>query len=253
MFEIILGFIQGITEFVPVSSSGHLIVVREWLGVALEGSLAFDVMLHLATALAVIVYFHKDLFGVLRTIRTNRMLLYALIIGSIPAAILGLLFEDVIEVVFRDANSVAWALIVGSIVFIVAEKVSKKMHGGELTVKNAFIIGLFQTLALIPGFSRSGSTISGGLILGLDREQTTRFAFLLSLPVLLGAGALKLFDLMQGEGGMVAIGGVVTGSMVAFIVGLGAIHGMIRFLKTHTLYVFVWYRVILAILILVLL
>lgn len=250
MIEIILGFVQGITEFVPVSSSGHLIVVREWLGVSLAGSLTFDVMLHLATAFAVIVYFHKDLITILRTLKSDRTLLLALIVGSIPAAILGILFEDVLGLFFRSADLVAWALIAGSVVFVIAEKLSNRLHGAHLTIRNAFVIGLFQSLALIPGFSRSGSTISGGLILGLEREQATRFAFLLSLPVLLGAGFLKLLELAQTGAGKSEVGGLIVGAVIAFIVGLAAIHFMISFLKHNRLYVFVWYRLILAALIL---
>lgn len=249
MLEILLGLVQGITEFVPVSSSGHLIVVREWLGGEMVGSLTFDVMLHVATALAVIVYFRNDLLMLIRTLQSDRRLLYALIVGSIPAAMLGLLFEDMLTALFRSADAVAWALIAGSIVFVIAEYGSRRLRPKELTTRGAFVIGLFQSLALIPGFSRSGSAISGGLLLGLDREQATRFAFILSLPVLLGAGALKSMDLFGGNE-VIDMGGVALGALIAFGVGLAAIHFMISYLKNHTLYVFVWYRVVLALLIL---
>ena len=254
---LILGLVQGLTEFLPVSSSGHLILAREALGLSLAGGLAFDAVLHFATALAVIWYFWKDLWGLARSLlgvlkggsltQEEVVLLGALGLGTVPAVILGLWWQDSIETVFRSAELVAWALLIGSLVFVVAELVSKRYSEPKpLTIKKGVLIGFFQALALVPGMSRSGSTISGALLLGLSRESTARFAFLLSLPVILGAGSLKALQLGSESVVTTSVTAILVGSVVAFLSGLLAIHFLIRFLKNHTLYWFVGYRVVLA-------
>lgn len=256
---IALGVVQGLTEFLPVSSTGHLILARDLLSLDVSYSLAVDAVLHLATALAVLVYFRRDIaqltvsfFDLIRggkTERKDRILIYALLLGTVPAVLAGLLLEGAIEGAFRNPTLVAYALIAGSALFFAAERLAKQ--NAALSAPKGVAIGFFQALALIPGVSRSGATISGGLLLGLSREEAARFAFLLSFPVILGAGILKLFDL-EAAGVLAAEGGPIAASAVAaFASGMGAIHFLLRFLKTHTLDVFIVYRLALAALILI--
>ncbi|MEY2641280.1 MAG: hypothetical protein RL150_673 [Candidatus Parcubacteria bacterium] len=256
---IILGIVQGLTEFIPVSSSGHLIIARTFLGAQASYELAFDAVLQLATTLAVLVYFSKDLFGCLRSAwlmmlrkpvaQTERTLLVAIVLGTIPAVGAGLLLEDVMDTLFRSTQLVALSLVVGALIMYAAERFASGQSA--LTRTRGFLIGCFQALALVPGFSRSGMTIAGGLFLGLNREAATRFAFVLAFPILLGSGLKKLLDLYQA--GLLASVGtpLLTGSVVSFVVGLAAIHFLVSYLKRHTLQVFIWYRLILAVLLLV--
>ncbi len=249
-----LGVVQGLTEFLPVSSTGHLIVARDLLGLSTEHGLAVDAVLHLATAFAVVIYFRADLLRLATSAyawvrgravsASDRVLILALILGTIPAVVVGLLFQESIESSFRSPELVAYALLLGSLLFFVAERTAR--HSAELSVKKGFLIGLFQVLALIPGMSRSGATISGGLLLGMRREDAARFAFLLSFPVILGAGLVKFLEL--DSGGVLATSGtlIATAAVSAFASGILAIHFLLTYLKNHTLDVFIWYRVILA-------
>lgn len=262
LVAIILGFVQGLTEFVPISSSGHLIIMREILGVSGTDELAFDAILQLATALSLLVYFHKDMLGLFKTGldialgRTidlkSRTLLYAVIVGTIPAVILGLALESMMETIFRNVALVAGTLVLGSVIFWLADKVyeKNKSKNGELTLWKGIVIGFFQCLALVPGMSRSGSTISGGLFLGLNKDEAVKFSFLLSFPILFGAGLKKLIDvrgdLLSGDFGV----SLLLGSITAFITGLLAIRFLIKYLKNHNFNIFIWYRVALAVIIL---
>lgn len=243
---IMLGLIQGLTEFIPVSSSGHLIVAREYLGIVGSDALSVDAVFQLATILAVLVYFYKDLVNLLR----SKTALITVIVGTIPALIFGIFLESRMDTIFRNTHLVAWALIFGSILMYLAERFATKQ--GELTPKKGLIIGFFQALALVPGVSRSGATISGGLLTGLTREAAARFSFVLSFPIILGSGLKKLLDLYQAGEVVLICTPLWLGSLTAFVVGLGAIHFLISYLKNHKLTVFIWYRVILAATILVL-
>jgi undecaprenyl-diphosphatase len=175
------------------------------------------------------------------------------VIGTIPGVILGIFLEKTMDTLFRNTHLVAYALIAGSVLMVFAERFSRhtRQRGIEkITLGKGFAIGLFQTLALIPGVSRSGATISGGLILGLTREAAARFSFILSIPIIVGAGAKKFLDLSQG--GMLAGLGwpLLFGTAIAFISGLLVIHWLMRFLRTQTLYSFAIYRVVVALVIL---
>ncbi len=256
MESVILGLIQGVTEFLPISSTGHLILGRSLFGLSTDNALAFDAILHLATAAAVIVYFRRDIWllsqalfrklGRLQVDTKDSDLLYALAVGTVPAVVLGLTLENLMAVTFRSPLLVAGVLAAGSVFFIYAEyQYSKEKRRPGIGVKTGFKIGLFQSLALIPGVSRAGATIAGGMLLGLSRSEAARFAFLLAVPVILGAGFKKLFELMASDA-LVAWGAVLIGSLTAFMVGLLAIHFMLSFVRRYTFWPFIWYRLILA-------
>lgn len=256
---ILLGFIQGATEFIPVSSSGHLILVRDFLSISSANDLAFDAVLQLATTLAVAVYFRADLLRLLKSAVSyvrgidvapeEKILLGALLFGTVPAVIAGLLLEGWMETVFRSTALVSVTLLLGALLMYVAERVARQTE--VLSVKSGIAIGFFQVLALVPGMSRSGSTIAGGLFMGLTRATATRFSFLLSFPILLGSGVKKFIDLISL--GAMTTGGLelFIGCVTAFFVGLGAIHFLISYLQRRTLSVFIWYRVVLAAVLLV--
>lgn len=252
----ILGFIQGLTEFLPISSTGHLILVRNVFTLVEENALAFDAILHLATAGAVIVYFHKDLWVLLQALlrKLGRLpvnereltLLGAIVMATIPAVLLGLSLESLMETYFRSPLLVAGVLVLGSLLFIYAEWVySRGVPTNEMTLKKGLFIGLFQSLALIPGMSRSGASIAGGMLLGLSREEAARFAFLIAIPVILGAGSKKLLELITYDGA-VAWASVGAGALVAFVTALIAIHFMLSFVRRYSLWPFIWYRLLLA-------
>jgi undecaprenyl-diphosphatase len=254
--SIILGFVQGITEFLPISSTGHLIIAREIFGITAQNALAFDAVLHLATVTAVIVYFQRDLrvlvHAVLRKLgrlpvnARDLTLVYAVAAGTVPAVVAGLLLESTMETLFRNPLLVAGVLVLGSFLFMYAEWVYDRSHPqNEMSVWKGIQIGLFQVLALIPGMSRSGATIAGGMLLGLTRHEAARFAFLMAIPVMLGAGSKKLLELITSPV-PVPWAGVVVGGITAFIIGLLAIHFMLQFVRTHSLWPFIWYRIILA-------
>lgn len=256
LVAIILGFVEGATEFIPVSSSGHLIIFREILGAKDFGGLAFDAVLQLSASLALIVYFWKDVaylaksvWQMIRRKQLDRMedqvLLYAILLGTIPAIIFGLLAENWMDTIFRNTELVALTLVLGSILFWFAEKVAKQNE--VMSVGRGIVIGLFQCLALVPGVSRSGATISGGLIVGLNKDDAVRFSFLLSIPILFGAGLKKVFEIRQELFSSDLGSPLLLGCITAFITSLIAINFLIKYLKTHDLRVFIWYRVILAI------
>ncbi len=253
---IILGFVQGITEFIPISSSAHLILARLVFGISDINGLAFDSMLQLATALAVVVYFFPDLWRLAQTAlrklgrlpvnKSDQTLLYALLISTIPAIILGLSLESLMEKAFRHPLFVAGFLLLGSFLFIYAEWVyQKRPPSNTMTLKKGLLIGFFQSLALLPGMSRSGSTIAGGMLLGLSRGEAARFSFLMAVPIITGAGLKKFLDLLSADEAVAWLP-VLTGATVAFFTGLIAIHFMIRFVRNNSLWPFIWYRIILA-------
>ena len=260
---IILGFVEGATEFIPVSSSGHLIIARQILGANNSTGLAFDAIIQLATSCALLVYFWKDVVGLIKNFfiwisgkpieHKEKTLLLALIIGTIPAVVFGLLLQKEMDTVFRSARLVAVTLILGSILMWYAQKYAKKYDGKNniLSVGRGVVIGLFQCLALVPGISRSGATISGGLFSGLDQKDSVRFSFLLSMPVLFGGGIVQLFEIRHQIFSAGFGSSLLIGSIVAFVVGLISIKFLMKYLKTHDLDIFIWYRIAVAILVLI--
>lgn len=252
LHAVLLGILQGLTEFLPISSTAHLILAERFLNLdPRKFGLTFDIAVHFGTAIAVILFYFSLWISLFR--KTHRNLLYAIIIGTIPAAIIGILIEDFIETTFRSPSIIVFGLVAGSIVFFLAERFSKRNRAErEITLLDGFLIGVAQALALIPGISRSGITISAGLFRNLKREEATTFAFLLSLPIILGATLKRLFDTPLGE---VTLNGRIflIGFLSALLSGYLVIAFLLRFLKKHPITVFAYYRLALATLILIVL
>jgi undecaprenyl-diphosphatase len=261
-----LGIIEGLTEFIPVSSSGHLILARHFFDLSTGNDLAVDAVLQLAAAAALLVYFRADVLALIKTALSyltrrattpeNKRLLWAIVLGTIPALVLGVLLEKTMETVFRSPTLVAYTLIAGSVLFVAAEWVLKKYGArhdvSTMTWGQGVGIGLFQALALVPGMSRSGMTIAGGMLLGFGRGDAARFGFLLSLPILFGSGLKKVYEL-DGAGLLGTLGvPLIAGSLAAFITGLLAIHILMTLVRTTSLNVFALYRIALAIAVLIL-
>jgi undecaprenyl-diphosphatase len=261
----VLAVVQGLTEFLPVSSSGHLAIASQ-LFFADDAGASFTAVTQLGTELAVLVYFAKDIrrilvswFAGLRNAArrdSDYWLGWWVIIGTIPICVLGLLFKDQIRGGVRNLWIVAIALIVFSVVIAAAEYFGKQTRQVEqLTWKDAVIVGLAQCLALVPGVSRSGATISAGLFLGQSREVAARFGFLLAIPAVLASGLFSLPDAFAPvTEGMSATGPqLVVSIVIAFVVGYAAVAWFLKFLVRHGMYWFVGYRVVLGVVVLILL
>lgn len=263
---IVLGLVQGLTEFLPVSSSGHLIVIPALLGWhdPFIESLAFSVMLHVATLLALLIYFRTDWLRLIpaglaavrdRSFRgdPDRKLAWLLAASTVPAVIAGVLLNDVIETAFREPRLVAVTLVAGAVVLWLADRLgSKTREISSLTFPVAFGIGAAQALALIPGVSRSGMSISAGLFAGLDREAAARFSFLMATPIIAGAGLWELRKIVSGEAGVaLPLVPLAAGMIAALLAGLAAIAVLLRYLRTHGVGIFVAYRIAFAVLIVV--
>ncbi len=256
---IILGIVQGLTEFLPISSSGHLRIVPELFGWDDPGT-AFTAVIQLGTMAAVVIYFWSDLWRIattwLASLRDpakrrhpDALMGWYLIVATIPISVLGLVFKDQIETGARNLWLVATTLIVMGLVLFAAEKVGTRTKGiDDLRSKEGIAIGVAQSLALVPGVSRSGATISAGLFLGYTREAAARFSFLLSVPAVVGSGVFSLKDLGSNEGVAVGTGPTVIATLVSFAVGYAAIAWLLKFLTTHSTVVFVIYRVALGLL-----
>ncbi|OGD83684.1 undecaprenyl-diphosphatase UppP [Candidatus Curtissbacteria bacterium RIFCSPLOWO2_01_FULL_39_62] len=244
---ILAGTVQGLTEFLPVSSTGHLIIFENIFGISQDDfGLAFDASLHLGTLFAVILFFYKDYLTIFNF---KNKLLSLLFIGTLPAVFFGIIFEQQISTTFRSTTLVAVALIVFSVVILWAERLGEKVKKRkDITLANALIIGIFQAIALIPGVSRSGATISGGLFLGLTREESARFAFLLSGPIIAGAGTKKFLEASLNNISASDFNFFIIGIISSAVFGFLTIKYFLQFLQKNTLIPFVIYRVGLAIL-----
>lgn len=264
----VMGIVQGLTEFLPVSSSGHLILVPTLLGWAdpFIDSLAFAVMLHMGTLVALVAYFWRDWLVLvpagLASIRDrsldgdpNRRLAWLLLVTVIPAAIVGALLNDFIEAHVRQPALVAVLLVAGAAIMWLAERHARlRRDMDDLSFGAAFGIGAAQAVALLPGISRSGISISAGLVSGLTREAAARFSFLMAAPVTAGAGVFEARKLFTGEAGVaVETGPLVVGFVAATISGLVAIWALLRYLRTRSLGVFIAYRAVAAAIVIVIL
>lgn len=254
---VVLAIVQGLTEFLPISSSGHLALVSR-LFFAGDAGASFTAVTQLGTEVAVLVYFAKDIVRILRAWFAGlgnpqrrhdldyRMGWYV-IIGSVPIMVIGVLFQHFIRGDVRNLWVIASAMVGFSLVIAAAEYFGRQhRHADQLTAKDGFLVGVAQCLALVPGVSRSGSTISAGLFLGLDRELAARFGFLLGIPAVFGSGLHELPNAFQPvTEGMSATGLQLAVSVViTFVVGYAAISWLLRFVSSHTMYWFVGYRII---------
>ena len=265
---LILGVLQGATEFLPVSSSGHLVLVPWLLGWAPSG-LAFDAVVHWGTALAVVIYFWRDwvnifsdafhsLLLVWRAVRASltsadtksanlesanpKSVAWLIALGTIPAALLGYLLDDFFECMFARPVAAACFLLITAALLTSSERLGRRERDLDtLTWLDALLVGLAQALAILPGISRSGSTIAAGLARGLRRESAARFSFLLATPIILGAGLLKVVDLAQMGGLAAQAPALVVGFVAAAAVGWGCIHFLMRYLERRQLYPFAIY------------
>lgn len=252
VFALVAGFIQGLTEFLPISSTGHLIILEKFFGVSAEKfGLAFDASLHLGTLLAVIIFFHRQYIDALKN---KDDLLLKLAIGTIPAVAFGILLENYIETSFRNINVVALSLIFFSFVIIFAEKFGNKQKNEKnLSLTGSLLVGFAQAMALIPGVSRSGATISAGLFLGQTRESAARFAFLLSGPIIAGAGSKKFIEVLMADNQFSAarLDLFLVGMISSFVFGYLTIKYFLKYLATNSLYPFIVYRILLGIALLI--
>ena len=268
---IILGIIQGLTEFLPISSTAHLTLAGKFLGLISEESpqswTAFMAVIQLGTMLAVLIYFKSDLLKILSQFVKDNLfyrkkfqeqnfdskLGWYIIWGSIPVIVIGLLFKDYIEGAFtKNLFVISLSLIILAIILALAEKISQlNKDEKELGVLSSIIIGIAQSLALIPGSSRSGTTITAGLFLGFKREVAAKFSFLLSIPAVLGSGLLEFYQSLENFN-QVEFTNIIVGTIVSAISGYLAIHFLLTFLKKHTTFIFIYYRIIIGIVILVL-
>jgi len=248
---IILGILQGATEFIPVSSSAHLVLVPWALGWP-EPGLAFDTVLHLGTLTAVLVVLRDDWLSLLRAMwrqivlrqgeRSQVSLAVWLIIGTVPAAIMGILWEDQFEALFHSPKSVAALLIVTGLWLALVERLGHKTRPlADMNPLKAVLIGIAQGCAIAPGISRSGATIGAALLLGFRREVAARFSFLLSAPIILGAGLLQLKQLMDEPSVQVPLWPLVLGFLAALVSGYVCIRFLLSFVKTRSLSVFAAY------------
>jgi|SRR3989344_6238641 len=237
---IILGAIQGLTEFLPISSSAHLYLVPYVFGWDYQG-LGFDVALHWGTLLAVLAVFGKDY---IRFLRKDRRMVWLLVLGCLPAAVIGFFFKDQAETVFRHPLVSVVTLVGFAWLLNLADKKTGEENLNVLDQKKTLAIGLAQSLALVPGVSRSGITMTAGMFSGLTREAAAKFSFILSGPVIFGAGLVALPDVTQVTGQLAA------GFLAAAVSGFLAIKFLLKYLNRHGFKVFVWYRVILAVVIL---
>jgi undecaprenyl-diphosphatase len=259
-----LGLIQGLTEFLPISSSAHLRVVGEFLPGASDPGAAFTAITQLGTETAVLIYFWKDILNIAKawfgslTGKVPRndpdaRMGWLVIIGSVPIGVLGLLFQDQIEGAFRSLWIVATMLIVFGLILAVADSIGKQVRTlDKLTYKHGILFGLAQALALIPGVSRSGGTITAGLLMGYTREAAARYAFLLAIPAVFASGLYQLFTGLD-EPGPYGPGPTALATVVAFVVGFVIIGWFLKFVSTRSYKPFVWYRIGLGLLLYILL
>ena len=263
--SIILGIIQGITEFLPISSSAHLVITPYLLGwkIPPQDGFIFDVLVQLGTLLAVIIYFRKDLYKIIVAVINGLIhrqpfsdpmsrLGWLLVFTTIPAIIAGVLFRDLVEQAFGSPPAAALFLLGTAVFLLIAEWIGKRTRQIEsLTWLDALIVGIFQAISLLPGISRSGSTISGGMIRNLDRPSAARFSFLMSVPVMIGAGALATVDLIQAANFSTQLPTVMAGFVIAAIVGYLSIRWLLAYLVKRPLYIFGIYCVLVSITVLV--
>jgi undecaprenyl-diphosphatase len=262
---VVLGIIQGLTEWLPVSSSGHLVLAEVWMG--LEMPVAYNVMLHLATALVILIMFRKDAVAIIKGVLKpagarkvpywqkvrkdlNALFGWWIILGSMPIAVLGILFNEQFKIFFTSAFIVGVALVGTGIVLTVSAVSQKSAHKKRLTALDAYTVGFGQALALVPGFSRSGFTISFGLMRGLERETAAKFSILLAVPAIIGAALYEMPELFESGSTDISMAALLVGSVTAFIVGFIAINLLLFIVRKAGFHYFAVYCFALAAIIL---
>ena len=250
LIAFILGIIQGLTEFIPVSSTAHLLIAQHFLGLPSDDAMfAFNVLIQLGTLLALIVYFWKDLLALIRAFfarpfsTPENKLAWLIIIATLPALAAGVLLKDLVEALFK-APLIEAAIRLGTAAALLAlaEWLGKRTRSlADMTWLDALIVGLFQVLAVFPGASRSGTTISGAMLRGFDRPSAARFAFLMSVPVMLAAGAYESLDVFKLPALGAFLPGLAVGFIAAAVVGWFAVRWLLGYLNKHSLYVFAAY------------
>jgi undecaprenyl-diphosphatase len=254
LIAIILGIVEGVTEFIPVSSTGHLILATELLGFDANKWAAFNVIIQLGAILAIVVLYWRTFWAVLEgLIRASPMSLRFvrnILIGFLPSAILGFVLISRIELLLGNAEVVAWALILGGIAILVIERVVKQANivgVAEMPLKTVIGVGLIQCLSMVPGVSRSGATILGGLSLGVERRTAAEFSFFLAIPTMLGATTLELarhHDTLIAGAGDVGFAIVAVGFVVSFVVAIVVVKGFVHYISRHGFAPFAWYRIL---------
>ncbi len=245
---ILLSIIQAVTEFLPISSSAHLLLTP-WVFQFTNPGLAFDAAIHIGTAMALLVFFGKEFWGM---IKTKDKLLWYIVAASVPAAIIGFFGDKFIEKYLHTSSFAPLIVGIGMILFsgllYYADTIGKKVESvDKITLKQSLFVGFAQVLAFIPGASRSGITITAGLLLGLKRSDAARFSFLLATPISLGAGLYKGLELVRQPSQSVSNFDLIVGIVVTFVVGLIVIKWLLDYLKQHSMLVFVIYRVVVGV------
>jgi len=269
---VFLGIIQGLTEFLPVSSTGHLTLAGKLMNLISEENpehwTAFIAIIQLGTLIAVLVYFWNDLINIIKDFVQNNLIKpvryseqnlnsrlgWLIIIGTIPVVIIGFTFKDVIEgALTKDLYVIASSLIGLAIILAIAEKIAKfKKDVKDITILDSLIVGLAQAVSLIPGSSRSGTTITAGLFVGLNREAAARFSFLLSVPAVLASGIFQLYEAWKFVDQTMVVN-IIVATLVSAVSGYLAIDFLLKYLKKHSTFIFIYYRIGLGILIIILL
>jgi undecaprenyl-diphosphatase len=269
---IFLGILQGITEFLPISSTGHLTLAGKFMNLISakhpEQWTAFIAVIQIGTLIAVLIYFSKDILNIITSFFEQNIfsrkkfseqdqdskLGWLIITGTIPVVIIGLLFKDIIEgSLTKNLYVIAGSLIVLAVILAIAEKTAKfRKEIKDISIADSFFIGVAQSFALIPGSSRSGTTITGGLFLGLNREAAARFSFLLSIPAVLASGLLELYESLKFLDASMSIN-LIIATFFSAVSGYAAIDFLLKYLRKNSTFVFIYYRIILGILILILL
>jgi len=265
---LLLGALQGLTEFLPISSSGHLILAENFLHLDVESLKSFDIAVHFGTLIAILIYFREDfvrLFKgaifVLFKVKIGRAhdpeepeasgrMVKFILLATVPALLIGAFFADFLDTYFRNPFSVAIFMILIGVYFFLAEYIAAHRPKSQFTWLNTMLIGISQACALIPGISRSGATISTGLVTGIKREEAARFSFLLGSIAIAAAFALSVFKMIKGEIAFAGYDVLLIGIVTSSVAGYAAIAFLMRFLKSHTLHIFGIYRVILGVAIL---
>ncbi|MGE5811890.1 MAG: undecaprenyl-diphosphatase UppP [Ignavibacteria bacterium] len=269
---IFLGIVQGITEFLPISSTGHLTLAGKFMNLISaehpEQWTAFIAVIQIGTLIAVLIYFSKDILNIITSFFEQNIfsrkkfseqdqdskLGWLIITGTIPIVIIGLLLKDIIEgSLTKNLYVIAGSLIVLAVILAIAEKTAKfRKEINDISIADSFFIGVAQSFALIPGSSRSGTTITGGLFLGLNREAAARFSFLLSIPAVLASGLLELYESLKFIDASMSIN-LIIATLFSAVSGYAAIDFLLKYLRKNSTFVFIYYRIILGILIIILL